>query len=317
MRTVSVSTITDYGSVAGEATLKDQLRAPENPSVAASKDLVEKELSLPEQTPVEVEASKPEPTSTSCLVETSPAGTLEAPEDHDEPEAFKAHFVRDTITDGTKLPPDTTFRQTWTLINAGRLAWPIGTDVRFVGGDTMFNVDSSHPSSVESIRGAMESTKLTAAVEPGQCADFSVTLRTPQREGTAISYWRMKLPNGMPIGHRLWCDVQVQAAVSPSAPVGREVAEPEVPAAPSEPAGSGMIFPKLEKESPEASFHEAVDTSHLVTTSSAASEKDLLDDVESLTLDEASTDAGFLTDEEYDVLDASDHDFAEAKQSIH
>lgn len=230
-------------------------------------------------------------------------------------EDYQAYFLQDAIADGTKLPPDTAFRQTWSLYNPGPLAWPAGSDVRFVGGDTMFDVDASHPSSVHAIHSAMESNKLSAPLEPGSSFDFSVTLRTPQREGTAISYWRLKLPNGIAIGHRLWCDIQVQATCIPAI-----ATESETPASTQpETTSSGMIFPKLEKESPEASTHEAeaVAPVHNAPTLSNASEGDILEDVESLTLEDASTDAGFLTDEEYDVLDASDQEFLEAKQSIH
>jgi next-to-BRCA1 protein 1 len=40
-----------------------------------------------------------------------------------------------------------------------------------------------------------------------RCADFTVNLRSLQREGTSISYWYVKLPQGMAIGYRRWCDV--------------------------------------------------------------------------------------------------------------
>ena len=252
-----------------------------------------------EQIPVEIDASNSEPTRPSQLPE------------------HQAYFMRDTIADGTKLPPDTSFRQTWTLYNPGPNAWPAGSDVRFVGGDTMFNVDANHPSSVESIRLAMESNKLTAPLEPGNTADFSVNLRTPRREGTAISYWRLKLPNGAPIGHRLWCDIQVQATPFHGPSEVAESEKSETSTTETEVTSSRMIFPKLEKESPEASTHEAATPIGPAPTFSTASEGDVLEDVESLTLDEADTDAGFLTDEEYDVLDASDQEFLEAKQSMH
>jgi next-to-BRCA1 protein 1 len=78
-----------------------------------------------------------------------------------------------------------------------------------------------------------------------------------------------------------------------------------------------MIFPKLEKESPESSTHEAAAPIHHPPTVSTLSEADVMEDVESLTLDEASTDAGFPTDDEWDVLDASDQEFLDAKQSAH
>jgi next-to-BRCA1 protein 1 len=262
---------------------------------------------MEEQEPVEVDASKPVE-----KVEPQPLTSKTVSEaDSSVLPDYKAFFIRDTITDGTKMAPNTMFRQTWTLYNPGPAAWPVGCDVRFVGGDKMFNVDVCHPSSVESIRSAMESNKLFAPVEPGESADFTVNLRTPQHEGPAISYWRLKLPNGVAIGHRLWCDVEVKTA-------SLEEADPsETHPAVSEIAGSGMIFPKLEKESPESSTHQAEAPAPQAPTLSNSSEGDVLEDVESLTLDDASTDAdtGFLTDEEYDVLDASDQEYLEAKQS--
>lgn len=322
VRTVTVSTINEDESVPGRVSLGDQPRETVD-SAALHEDVEEKKPVVVEQAPVEVEATKHEPAWPAPY---DPVPTVEAPEAAQEQDSanYKAYFVRDAIADGTKLPPNTVFRQTWTLFNPGPFAWPAGSDVRFVGGDTMFNVDSSHPSSVESIRCAMESNKLTAPLGPGQSADFSVTLRTPRREGTAISYWRLKLPNGIPIGHRLWCDVQVQGIVSPTPStvepvkmIFEELPETESSTVTPDTAGSGMIFPKLEKESPESSLHEAVAETRPAPTVSTVSEADVLEDVESLTLDEASTDAGFLTDEEYDVLDASDQEFLEAKQSIH
>ncbi|KAJ5152893.1 uncharacterized protein N7482_009371 [Penicillium canariense] len=320
VRTVTVSTVSDDGSSTGQVSLGDQARVPlASPS---HESVQEKTPVIMTQAPVEVEATKPEPASPTTPVTQST--TVEAPEATEEDsDQYQAYFISDAVADGTKLPPNTIFRQTWTLFNPGSLAWPAGSDVRFVGGDTMFNVDSSHPSSVESIRCAMESNKLSAPLEPGQSADFTVTLRTPHREGAAISYWRLKLPNGVPIGHRLWCDIQVQSTASPASVVQptKEIADEftttESSTSSTDLASSSMIFPKLEKESPESSLHEAVTPTHQAPALSTASEGDVLEDVESLTLDEASTDAGFLTDEEYDVLDASDQEFLEAKQSMH
>ncbi|KAJ5594511.1 Zinc finger ZZ-type [Penicillium hispanicum] len=315
VRTVSVSTITDDGST-GSVTLGDHACPHDEPRISTPVN-VEKEQPVVKQVPVEVDANEPEDVPQPTNPEPMPTTSDDASITH------RAYFVRDAIADGTKLPPNTVFRQTWTLYNPGPHAWPVGSDVRFVGGDTMFNVDASHPSSVESIRSAMESNKLTSPVEPGQSADFTVTLRTPRREGTVISYWRLKLPNGVPIGHRLWCDVQVQTVASPTIATAKPTnvaesvaSEASAPANP-EPTGSRMIFPKLEKESPDASTHEVSVPAHQAPTVSAASEGDLVEDVESLTLDEVDTDAGFLTDEEYDVLDASDQEFLDAKQSVH
>lgn len=305
--------------LSGAVTLGDHACAPSESTVPTPVSHEEKQPAV-ERGPVEVDASKPEKTESTPVVQPV---SIRTPAIKEDPSAdFNAHFVRDAIPDGTKLPPSTIFRQTWTLYNPGPCAWPAGSDVRFVGGDTMFNVDANHPSSVDSIRSAMETNKLTAPVEAGQSADFTVTLRTPEREGTAISYWRLKLPNGVPIGHRLWCDVQVSGAASIASPEAEPAAgimkmeEGDSTASDNvEAAGSGMIFPKLEKESPESSTHEAVVPAQQAPTLSNASEGDIMEDVESLTLDEGSTDAGFLTDEEYDVLDASDQEYLEAKSS--
>lgn len=318
VRAVNVTTVNDDGHN-GLIALGDNARSRSEATLSTCLASEQKQPAV-DQTPVEVDASKPEKTESTVV--TQSLSTQEPVVNEDPFANFNACFVRDAIPDGTQLPPNTTFRQTWTLHNPGPCAWPVGSDVRFVGGDTMFNVDSNHPSSVDSIRAAMESNKLTAPVEVGQSADFTVTLRTPQREGTAISYWRLKLPNGFAIGHRLWCDVQVRGyASSSSSEAATETTESKEPesSAPdnTENTSSGMIFPKLEKESPESSTHEAVASVQQAPTLSNASEGDVVEDTSSLTLDEASTDAGFLTDEEYDVLDASDQEYLEAKQSVH
>ncbi|KAE8350956.1 hypothetical protein BDV28DRAFT_150440 [Aspergillus coremiiformis] len=223
---------------------------------------------------------------------------------------YEALFMRDTVPDSSIMPPNKIFHQTWTLYNPGPLAWPAGSDVRFVGGDSMFNVDTNHPLSLESISAAMESNKLSEPLESGQSADFTVTLKTPSGVGTAISYWRLKLPNGMPFGHRLWCEIQVRE----DAPIIKDLSEfKQEGEYNSDPTESQMIFPKLAKESPEASTHEGAIVAPTAPSVSNPSEQDILEDVESLSLGDHDTETGFLTDEEYDILDASDQEYMDAK----
>jgi next-to-BRCA1 protein 1 len=78
-----------------------------------------------------------------------------------------------------------------------------------------------------------------------------------------------------------------------------------------------MIFPKLEKESPVSSIHDIASVPAPPVEPTIKTEVDeLLEDVESLELEDEETDDGFLTDEEYDILDASDEDFlAEAQKA--
>lgn len=242
--------------------------------------------------------------------------------------SYQAFFVRDSVPDGTVLAPNQPFRQTWTLYNPGPAAWPAGTDVRFVAGDTMFNVDTTRPSSLQSVSSAMESNKLNSPLEPGQSADFTVLLRSPDNVGSSISYWRLKLSNGVPFGHRLWCAINVSKPTqSPEQPGGepeqKDPEEEELAATQDKPemTQSRMIFPTLDKESPVASTHEAapiIPTTRpepSVPSVSNYTDQDYLTITDTMSTEDDETRDGFLTDEEYDVLDASDQEYLEAKQA--
>ncbi|KAF2091908.1 hypothetical protein K490DRAFT_23033, partial [Saccharata proteae CBS 121410] len=324
---------------------------------------------------------------------------------------LNAHFIRDIISDGTKVNAGECFLQSWTLRNPGPNAWPAGCSVRYAGGDNMLNVNANHPSSAAELAEATESNVLGREVSVGEEASFAVVMKAPSKEGTSISYWRLKAANGMPFGHRLWCHIEVLPCSS-QAPVDRDFSmlktTPIVPkrsqeserdevkaqatqprvspelmdyqmqlmlleqqhkcrllvarqrgqiaqeliarnqelplentgpshltAVPktestgvdeSESTGSEgspfeesrMIFPFLEKESPVSSTHEAIATDSVAsvgtipraeTVVSAASDGETLEtfeDIVSVDLDSGSEENGFLTDEEYDILDASD-----------
>lgn len=117
-------------------------------------------------------------------------------------QALEAHFVRDTITDGSQFPPVVNFIQSWTLRNPGPQSWPVGCTVGFTGGDIMC---VSHGP-------AARRTNVTdRAVLPGESYNFSVALVSPAAEGKRISYWRLKSPDGVVFGHKLWCDINVKS----------------------------------------------------------------------------------------------------------
>lgn len=323
-------------------------------------------------------------------------------------EGFDAYFIRDTIVDGSKISSGSQFAQVWTLRNPGPNAWPAGCSVRHVGGDNMLNIDNTRPLSHAELADASESNVMGRAVEAGEEISFRVIMKAPAREGSAISYWRLKTADGIPFGHRLWCDITVVAAASPStqqspapsapAPVPavtssplyerllqarlekmkaaqqshvreleqqkmeriqrvrkaaverlletrrreheaalatikheepetkeeepeilQEVTEEEKPAErASQPQASGMIFPTLDKESPESSTYESTTTavlelpksekSNVARTVTVASDDEFFEDAESVALH--SDDESFMTDEEYDILDASDEEMS-------
>jgi next to BRCA1 gene 1 protein len=249
---------------------------------------------------------------------------------------LQAWYESDSTPDGSSFAPNRLVSQSWTLRNPGPEAWPAGCAVHFIGGDDMRNLDIFNPSSVTDMVVANRSNVLKNSLQPGKTAVFTVLLKSPQREGRAISYWRLKTPEGLPFGHKLWVDINVKTPVvelpirsapitAPPAPTVVDAPEEEEkPVIAQEAAksqeGSTMIFPKLEKESPVSSVHNVSETAVPAPSSEIASkadEQDLLDDVESLELEDDSDDEGFLTDEEYDILDASDEDFLlEAQNAV-
>ncbi|KAI4960788.1 hypothetical protein J4E86_002413 [Alternaria arbusti] len=162
-------------------------------------------------------------------------------------EGLDAHFIRDTIIDGSKICAGHQFVQVWTLRNPGPNAWPRGCSVRHVGGDNMLNIDNTRPLSHVELAEASESNVLGHTVEAGEEAQFRVLMKAPQREGTAISYWRLKTPEGMPFGHRLWCDIAVVGVPSPVA------AQPAIPMpvqVPTPASGSATTFEVAPRSNP-------------------------------------------------------------------
>ncbi|KAF2729646.1 hypothetical protein EJ04DRAFT_515783 [Polyplosphaeria fusca] len=168
-------------------------------------------------------------------VKTEPV-EISKPETANSSEELDAHFVRDTIVDGTKVFAGLPFVQVWTLRNPGPKAWPSGCSVRHVGGDNMLNVDNTRALSQAELADASESNVVGRVVEPGEEISFRVVMKAPKREGTAISYWRLKSADGTPFGHRLWCDIQV---IAPPSPVTTAPQSPSVPAESAESSSSG------------------------------------------------------------------------------
>lgn len=253
-----------------------------------------------------------------------------------------AVFKWDAIKDGSVMQPNRTFEQTWYLSNEGTVPWPAGCSVKFVGGDYMGAVDRNHPAGIHELISASESTICYDALYPGQGFPFTVLMRTPDREGKFISYWRLTTPDGTKFGHKLWCDVTVEAprqleqpklelqapnntTKTPAASKGiiGLTVEPEYlidcinKLSIEEVSQSGMIIPKLEHESPSASIHEGglqgeSETAGETTSDTLAPSSSYEDDFEDCGGEDdwaEDSDGGFMTDEEYDILDASDEEF--------
>lgn len=290
---------------------------PSEPVAPGKHEETETKVEEVPQTPaIKAEEFEPEPVTQAQEVDQKPPVDLNVPA-HEE---LVAVFVRETIPDGTVFGPDHVFEQTWVLRNEGTSAWPAGCSVKYVGGDYMGHVDSSHPAATEDLESSSESTICYVPVAPGDEFPFTVLLRTPQRSGRIVSNWRLTTKDGLKFGHRIWCDVMVETLKE--VPVEEEllqevadiveakketpiemdpVEQPMVPLVTSQ-----MVFPKLDKESPVASIHQESQAE-----SSPAYEEDYEDCVED---DEWDEDDSFLTDEEYDILDASDEESLPGKK---
>lgn len=313
VRNVSVTTMGEKPNGEQMCTMGDQLPQTSSKSTETTPAAPSANAATQVQTVAEIKPSEP-------IMEEHKAETakpIAAPE-------LQAHFICDTIADGSSMSPSTQFEQTWTLRNPGPHAWPAGCTVCFIGGDGMLDVDPKHPSHITWIQKATKSNVVDRIVEVGEEVNFTVVMRTPEREGKAISYWRLKDAAGLPFGHKLWCDINIQVP-EPAVKVEEQVKTEHIEDVAkharvedeeeAQQAESKMIFPKLDKESPVSSTHE-VDTALAPVTTGptvSAGDKEFLEDVESLELNETSdSDGDYLTDEEYELI-ASDDEMETAK----
>ncbi|OAA57708.1 ZZ type zinc finger domain protein [Cordyceps fumosorosea ARSEF 2679] len=278
----------------------------------------------PVQTVVDVKPEEPEETIKPEVKTEEPLVQLDdIPQTKEEAqktiqeEQLKACFVRESVSDGTIYGLNHVFEQTWTLRNDGNVPWPAGCVVKFSGGDYMGHVDSTHPTGISDLVSASQSTVCYSQLAPGQEFQFTVLLRTPTRAGKFISYWRLCTEDGYRFGERMWCEVQARSVkAAPATPVLEEEVEDEeekvqeTDKMEQSQASSTIVFPKLEAESPIASVHEEAKREHASHTVSLVASPVASPTTKSY-LEWDGSDDGFMTDEEYDILDASDEEYLE------
>lgn len=113
--------------------------------------------------------------------------TTEVPEEENTPVPSQAcnlaEFVEETVPDGTKFPPSTSFIKTWTLKNVGTCTWTSKYDAVFVKGDSM---------------GATAAQTLTAdRVPPGETVTIRMTFTTPSSAGTYRAEFQLRNADGV------------------------------------------------------------------------------------------------------------------------
>jgi len=294
VRHVSVTTMGEHADGQRLPPMGDRRARRQAPAAApapATRDII---AASPVQTVVDVKPTESAPVEQLKVEESVAPATKEVPQ---AAATLDATFKHDTVADGTVFAPNHTFEQTWTLRNEGPAAWPAGCAVKFVGGDYMGAVDPNHPAGLKELVSASESNVMSTSVAQGQEVSFTVKLRTPDREGKVISYWRLTTNDGHKFGHKLWCDIVVK--------------KPLVVEEPKEIVRSQMIIPKLEHESPSASIIETATETATETASLPSVDRSGEDFEDCAEVDNWAneSDDGFMTDEEYDILDASDEEY--------
>ncbi|KAK3493831.1 hypothetical protein B0T13DRAFT_402672 [Neurospora crassa] len=246
-----------------------------------------------------------------------PAPAVKTEEAETPARVYVATYVRDKVVDGTVFGPDHVFEQTWVVRNDGPTPWPAGCFVKYLHGEYMGHVDPAHPTSTGDLESCLQSNVCEHPVAPGESVPFTVLLRSPSREGRHLSHWRVSTKQGLMIGHKLWCDIVVKKPeIAPEEKVQEAPAkvedleenmaklniEPETnDAAPID--HSQVVFPKLDKESPSASVHQEVAHSPV----ESRPEEEDYEECEDAEWDEDASES-YMTDEEYDILDASDEE---------
>lgn len=284
----------------------------------------EKTEEKPEEKP-EVKAEEKLEATVEKIIEEAEAEPVEVEELHINERGdvlIIADFVKQQVADGTVFKAGEEFTQTWTLSNHGYVSWPVGTTIKFIGGDDMSGQDVTVTES-----------------KTGSCGtvDFSVKLVAPApATRRLISYWGLVTSDGVRFGPQLWCDIEVkpeepkvQESKVPEIEVAKqeEVKQEEVEESKAEESKveesniedevadlikshtSQMIFPTLEKESPASSSaniaEDPVEVSPSDLQSCDASFKTVIEDH----LDDDVTSEVYSIDEELENFISDDEDY--------
>lgn len=124
---------------------------------------------------------------------------------------LESTFVADiTVPDGTELEAGSQFIKTWRVRNSGDIAWPPGTHLRHVEGES-FGVSLGDT---------------VGPVEPDQEIDVSLTLTAPEEPGNYRGAWQLHTDEDSPFGTRLIAVISVpgpEVAVTPSPVASQQV----------------------------------------------------------------------------------------------
>lgn len=262
----------------------------------------------------------------------------------ESPKPLCAAFIVDEIPDGTVLPVGQDFTQTWYMKNSGSTNWPAGVTLKFVGGDYMFLKSEEDKLNVTITQSEVApeetvgfSVGLSATWPPNKSYISYWRLTAPDGTRFGDNIWCIinvadaQKKSNSHNGEDACEDDRISDSCSSRSVVdvesvkdAKEDLESTMEALAKSQASSEMVFPKLPVESPVHSLESLssfslekrnehspaplspVSSSHKTFALSEAG--DVEEEVDVSSLGDHDT---FSTDEEYDILDASDEDFEE------
>jgi uncharacterized protein YraI len=112
-----------------------------------------------------------------------------------------------TVPDGTRFSPRTGFNKTWRIRNTGTCIWNNSYTIVHAGGHLMGAMATEFP--------------LNMIVAPGQSADLTINMVSPDTPGTYQSDWKLKTPQGKVFGvgrssGPFWVTIVVPTALNTS-----------------------------------------------------------------------------------------------------
>lgn len=121
------------------------------------------------------------------LAVSTPIGTASGPLCND------AVFIADvTVPDGSEMNPGQDFEKVWAIQNSGTCTWDEGFIFAWVSGDDLDGYDI--------LIDTKNDYNYHDFVDPGETANFKVTLTAPLTERDYTSCWRMKSDSGFYFG---------------------------------------------------------------------------------------------------------------------
>lgn len=98
-----------------------------------------------------------------------------------------------TPGNGEAVAPNTNFVKAWRIKNSGNERWPPGCQLRYHSGDNMSTIEQ----------------RMIPALSPGESADISIDMRSPETPGNYHCIWRLFTPSGTLFGDALQWSIVV------------------------------------------------------------------------------------------------------------